>query len=431
MKRSINAKSFLCFMLTLIMALSLVPLGIHAENKYGVRLNGNEITQSSSSGSGWSFDGDHTLSVTGEIKCKFYREEIPDLPQQSLWGGNDIVENYGLDGLVVDFAAGSRLYVADDYLTELHYPSAIRIQKDTVITGESGSIDVKNSYSSGISADGAELTIRNTVLNVYGDEYALYGKNGAKLVVNNAKLTINANSNGKAAVSGFGGGIKLIGCKITEPEGGRVKNGAIVNPNGTPAKNVTIEPYSNPFTDVPGGKWYTDAALWCNDKGYMTGTSATTFSPNMAFTRAMFVTVLARIDGADTLSYIGSSFDDVPEGKWFSKPIQWAYLNGYTSGIGGGRFGPNFPVTREQLAQFLYNYTQRNGWNTSVSANIRGYPDAGQVANYAENAVAWAVGNGLISGVKAGDTVYLKPKGAATRAQVAVIVKNYVETFVG
>lgn len=185
----------------------------------------------------------------------------------------------------------------------------------------------------------------------------------------------------------------------------------------------------DPFTDVPHGKWFTEGALWCAYKGYMTGTADTAFSPNADFTRAMFVTVLAKIDGADTSGYIGSSFVDVPHGKWYSKPIQWAFKNGYASGVGGGKFGPNNPVTREQLSQFLYNYTQKKGWETSASADISGYPDAGKVANYAKNAVAWAVGYGMISGVKTDGSVFILPQGTAARAQVAVIVKNFVEKF--
>ena len=185
--------------------------------------------------------------------------------------------------------------------------------------------------------------------------------------------------------------------------------------------------FENPFTDVPDGKWYTKAVLWCYYNGYMTGTSSTAFSPDSSFTRAMFVTVLAKIDGADTSSYTGSSFTDVPRGKWYSKPIQWAFENGYASGLGGGKFGPNASVTREQLAQFLYNYTQKKGKPIADLADISGYSDAGSISGWAKNAVKWAVGNGLISGTSA---TTLNPKGTATRAQVALIIKNYVEKFV-
>ena len=206
--------------------------------------------------------------------------------------------------------------------------------------------------------------------------------------------------------------------------------------NGYPATITKIEDGGDrckvslvfsPFKDVPYGKWYTNGVLYCYRNGYMSGTSATTFAPNSSFTRAMFVTVLAKIDKANTDTYDGSSFNDVPVGKWYSKPIQWAFKNGYASGLGGGKFGPNNPVTREQLAQFLYNYTQKKRYSTTGSVSLDGFPDGNKVSNYAKNAAAWAVGNGLISGVKVGNTVYLQPKGTATRAQVALIVKNYVD----
>ncbi len=192
--------------------------------------------------------------------------------------------------------------------------------------------------------------------------------------------------------------------------------------------SIVFEPIvGNPFIDVPEGKWYTDAVLWCYEKDYMAGTSDVTFDPNGVFTRAMFVTVLAKIDGADVSGYTGTSFDDVPAGKWYSAPVEWAFKNGYASGIGGGKFAPNSPVTREQLARFLYNYSFRNGYTGSPAADVSGYPDYKDISNYAKDAVGWAVGNGLISGIKQGDVIYLSPKGNATRAQVALIVKNYVE----
>ena len=185
-----------------------------------------------------------------------------------------------------------------------------------------------------------------------------------------------------------------------------------------------------PFTDVPEGKWYTDAVGFCYSFGLMSGTSASKFSPGSAFTRAMFVTVLAKIDDADTSTYTGTSFTDVPEGKWYSKPIQWAYKNNYAAGLGNGKFGPGNAVTREQMAVFLCNYSEKKGKTISNLADLSGYPDAGKISKYAVTGIQWAVGNGMISGVKSGDTVYLQPKGTATRAQVAVIVKNFIDKFI-
>ena len=183
----------------------------------------------------------------------------------------------------------------------------------------------------------------------------------------------------------------------------------------------------NPFVDVPEGKWYTESILYCFEHGYMTGTSSDIFNPNSPFSRAMFVTVLAKIDGADTTEYTGTSFTDVPEGKWYSKPIQWAFMNSYASGIGNNKFGPSKAVTRQEMAQFLYNYTVKKGMTVENFADIGTYADYMKVAAWAKTGVEWAVGNGMISGT--GNNT-LTPKGTATRAQVAVIVKNYVEKFV-
>ena len=181
---------------------------------------------------------------------------------------------------------------------------------------------------------------------------------------------------------------------------------------------------SDPLKDIPDGKWYTTGVLYCYENGLMTGTGTDTFSPDGTFTRAMFVTVLSKIDKADTSTYTGTSFSDVKTGQWYSKPIEWAFKNGYTSGLGDGTFGVNNPVTREQLAVFLYNYTVKKGIKIKGAVSLSGYTDAGRVSSWAKNAVKWAVGNGLISGTS---ETTLSPGASATRAQIALIVKNYVE----
>ncbi|MBQ9557552.1 MAG: S-layer homology domain-containing protein [Clostridia bacterium] len=191
----------------------------------------------------------------------------------------------------------------------------------------------------------------------------------------------------------------------------------------------------NPFTDVPEGKWFTDAVLYCFGKGYMTGTSAAAFSPSAGFTRAMFVTVLARIDNADVESCTTTSFADVAEGRWYTRTVEWAYQNGLTSGVGTDAatgkpvFGWKNEVTRQQLAQFFYTYSLKRGYaeKNKEYAPIDRYTDASEVAGWAKTAVEWAVGVGLISGTT--DTT-LSPRASATRAQVAVIVRNFVWNIV-
>ncbi len=190
----------------------------------------------------------------------------------------------------------------------------------------------------------------------------------------------------------------------------------------------------NPFSDVPEGKWFTDAVLYCFGKGYMTGTSDTAFAPSAGFTRAMFVTVLARIDGADVESFTTTSFADVAKGKWYTKTVEWAYKNGLTSGVGidagTGKpvFGWKNEVTRQQLAQFFYTYSLKRGYaeENKEYAPIDKYTDASEVSGWAKTAVEWAVEVGLISGTT--DTA-LSPRAGAARAQVAVIVKNFVENI--
>ena len=190
-----------------------------------------------------------------------------------------------------------------------------------------------------------------------------------------------------------------------------------------------IIPSLNPFTDVPIGQWYTEAALWCNSKGYITGTSATTFSPNVALTRGMFVQILARVaigNDLDDYTYKGK-FSDVKSDAWYAKAVQWAIDNNVTGGTSATAFSPNSPVTREQLATFFYAYARSKGYDVSASAGLGKYTDAGQISSWATNAIKWAVAEGLISGTS---ETTVSPKTSATRAQAAVIFKKFVEVYV-
>ena len=182
----------------------------------------------------------------------------------------------------------------------------------------------------------------------------------------------------------------------------------------------------NPFTDVAEGKWYTDSVLYCYEKGYMSGTSATTFDYKATMDRQMFATILAKIDGADISSYNTMSFTDVEAGKWYSNSIEWAYQNGYASGMGEGIYGRKDAVSREQLAVFFKTYSEKNGVDVSTRADLSGYTDLDRVHTWALGAVEWAVSVGLISGTS--DTT-LSPRDSATRAQVSVIINNYVENI--
>lgn len=183
------------------------------------------------------------------------------------------------------------------------------------------------------------------------------------------------------------------------------------------------------FTDVVAGTWYYGAAAYAYNNGLFAGMTPTTFAPNATMTRAMLVSVLWRLAGAPAPK-APNTFVDVPDGAWYTDAVTWAAENGVVSGIGGSRFDPSGFVTREQTAEILYNYAHSKGYDVSARADLTAFPDAGSVSGWAEEALSWANAAGLINGtVRDGQTI-LDPQGSASRAQVAMILMNYVEHVV-
>ena len=184
-----------------------------------------------------------------------------------------------------------------------------------------------------------------------------------------------------------------------------------------------------PFTDVVAGTWYYGAAAYAYNNGLFAGMTPTTFAPNATMTRAMLVSVLWRLAG-EPAPKAPNTFVDVPDGAWYTDAVTWAAENGVVSGIGGSRFDPSGFVTREQTAEILYNYAHSKGYDVSARADLTAFPDAVSVSGWAEEALSWANAAGLINGtVRDGQTI-LDPQGSASRAQVAMILMNYVEHVV-
>lgn len=184
-----------------------------------------------------------------------------------------------------------------------------------------------------------------------------------------------------------------------------------------------------PFTDVVAGTWYYGAAAYAYNNGLFAGMTPTTFAPNATMTRAMLVSVLWRLAG-EPAPKAPNTFVDVPDGAWYTDAVTWAAENGVVSGIGGSRFDPSGFVTREQTAEILYNYAHSKGYDVSARADLTAFPDAASVSGWAEKALSWANAAGLINGtVRDGQTI-LDPQGSASRAQVAMILMNYVEHVV-
>ena len=184
-----------------------------------------------------------------------------------------------------------------------------------------------------------------------------------------------------------------------------------------------------PFTDVPEGAWYADAAAYVYEHGLMAGTSATTFAPDATTSRSMIATILWRMAGSPVVNY-AMDYTDVAQGQWYSEAIRWAASEGVVTGYGNGLFGTNDPITREQFAVMLWRYAQEQGYDVSIgeNTNILSYTDVADLSEYAISAMQWAVGAGIINGTGDGST--LSPQGQATRAQAAVMLMRFCEEYV-
>ena len=175
---------------------------------------------------------------------------------------------------------------------------------------------------------------------------------------------------------------------------------------------------SDLFIDVAPNAWYKDAVQYAYAGGLMTGVSADAFAPEQTTTRAMIVSILARLEGVTSAQAAG--FADVSD-EWYATAVNWAASAGVVSGTGDGNFSPNAAITREQLAAMLMNYSAWKGEDVSARADLSAYSD--QPSTWAEETMSWAVAEGLISGVT---NTELQPQGNATRAQVAAILQRFL-----
>lgn len=176
------------------------------------------------------------------------------------------------------------------------------------------------------------------------------------------------------------------------------------------------------FEDVLKSDWFYESVKFVKRNNLMSGTSQTQFAPNTNLTRGMLVTILYRIENNPQCGE--PEFLDVEKNLWYSSGVAWAAENGIVNGIGNGLFGPNNNITREQIAVILYNYTKFNKIELVNGDDLRMFIDKSEVSSWAIDGVQWAVAKKLISGK--GDGI-LDPKGNATRAEIATILKRYIE----
>ena len=227
-------------------------------------------------------------------------------------------------------------------------------------------------------------------------------------------------------------GVRVYTCSVCKQTRGEVieklsstNTGTNTGTPAVPSQRPDSELPRQRFNDVPQNIWFASGVQFAAEQGLFTGVSANEFAPYDPMTRAMLVTVLHRLDGADASGT--NSFTDVLNSKWYTNAIAWASANGIVEGLSGNRFAPNAPITREQLAAILFRYAKACGYDVSARAELTAYADAAQVSTWAGDAMRWAVAAGLISGRSGAQ---LAPKGEATRAEVAVILMNFVQKVV-
>ena len=178
-----------------------------------------------------------------------------------------------------------------------------------------------------------------------------------------------------------------------------------------------------PFTDVNSDDWFLAAVQYVYENSRMAGTSSTTFQPEVNLTRAMAAQVLYNLEGQPAVTGDTTFTDAADAGDWAVKAITWAEQTGVVAGIGDGLFDPTSNVTREEFAQMMYNYASYKEYDLTREGDLSQFEDASAISGWAETAMSWANGSGLINGHEA--TGLIDPAGTTTRAQAASIITNF------
>ena len=182
---------------------------------------------------------------------------------------------------------------------------------------------------------------------------------------------------------------------------------------------------ANPFTDVSEKDWFYGDVMFVCENGLMLGTSKALFSPYGTATRGMMATILWRMEGSPAPKG-KNSFTDVEAGKWYADAITWTAENGIFAGYGKDKFGPDDPITREQLASIFYRYADYKGYDLTAKGILDTFKDTDKITDYAKTAMQWAVSSGLVKG-KSGNL--LDPQGTATRAEIAAMLHRFIEKY--
>ena len=378
-------------------------------------VNRNKVDVASGSKVSTTMDAGGTISIgSGKVGDKNFTSDKPFTASNS--GASILIDNTKGTG-TPEISGNGRSYVTPIYDKKAD---------GTVDTDNILGYQVTRRSSGGGSSSGSSVGVKNA-------------KNG-KIIVTPS----NASKGTTVTVKAYpDSGYKLGSLTVTDKDGNKLtltKKGDNEYTFVMPAGAVTVEgtfvkvagDYSDcekgedcpvyPFADAKPTAWYHDGVHYCLDNGLMVGTSNNTFTPNGNITRGQIVTILWRQEGSPAAS--NSSFDDVASSAYYAKAVAWAAENGIVGGYGNGKFGPNDPITREQLAAILYRYAQFKGMDTTQGGMvIREYSDYDSISAYALQAMQWAVSAQIITGTS---TTTLSPAGTATRAQAACLMQRFL-----
>lgn len=265
-------------------------------------------------------------------------------------------------------------------------------------------VSVSGSGTLGLSVSVGDVTMR----------FSGTAANGVTLTRDDDTLTFSGADSGSVVVSE--GNATLESTTITPGQDVSVSFAGETEQPDEPASDL-------PYRDVRANDWFYDAVKFVSDEKLMTGTGADTFSPNLSTTRGMIVSILYRLEGSPACD-TPETFADVNDGDWYADAVRWAASERIVAGYSAEAFGPNDPITREQLASILYHYTEYKGGDVTARADLSSFADGDSVADWSRETVEWANAEGLVKG-QPGNLI--DPQGQATRAQVAAIFARYLE----
>ncbi len=315
---------------------------------------------------------------------------------------------------------------------------------DLTVQTPVGSVMIPNNVLNSITTQASGVTVTVSVASVKADTLSTEQK---KAVGDDPVYDVSITSGGKN-ISSFGGKSITISLPYTLKEGQDPKNvtvwylddeGKLEKISCTYDKNTGLATFTtthlskylvgysadwkNPFTDVKSDDWFYDAVAFAAKNGLFNGTTTTTFEPNTPMSRAMFATVLYRLEGLPAVTGT-NRFNDVKNGEWYTDAVIWADVNGIIGGYDNGLFGTTDSVTREQVATILYRYAKYKGYDVTKTVDLKAYTDEESISGYAQTAMIWANAESLLTGRT---KTTLVPAGSSSRAEVATILMRFVE----